>query len=312
MAPPLPPLGASVVAVPEPSPMRYVPPAPVAHLFTIDVEEYFQVNAFESVVSRDDWGRHPSRVAASVDRLLALLDLRGMHGTFFTLGWIAERHPALVRRIAEAGHEIASHGWWHRKVTTLTPDEFRADVRDARAILEDVSGTPVRGFRAPSFSIVAGVEWAFEVLREEGYTFDSSVFPIRRRGYGWPDAPTQPYVIDTPAGELLELPLATTAVAGVRVPAAGGGWFRQFPYGVVQRAFREHTARGVPAVFYLHPWEIDPGQPRLPVSPLTRVRHYRGLSGAWSRLERLTSEFRFTSVTRLLAHGPLPSLVEVA
>lgn len=286
--------------------MSFVPPS-VEHLFTIDVEEYFQVNAFERCVRREDWGAYPARAAASVDRLLSLLEGRGMHGTFFTLGWIADRHPDIVRRIAAAGHEIASHGWWHRRVTTMTPAQFRTDVRDARALLEDVSGTEVRGFRAPSFSIVPGVEWAFEILREEGYTYDSSVFPIRRSGYGWPEAPRRPYVIPTAAGDLLELPLATTVVGGLRVPAAGGGWFRQFPYAVVQRAFREHTARGEPAVFYLHPWEIDEAQPRMPVPLLTRLRHYRGIPVTMARLERLTMEFRFTSVRRLLERSLPPA-----
>jgi polysaccharide deacetylase family protein (PEP-CTERM system associated) len=292
--------------------MRHSPPPPIEHLFTIDVEEYFQVNAFEGIVRRDDWGRHASRVEGAVERLLALLERRGMQGTFFTLGWIAKAHPQVVRRIAEAGHEIASHGWWHHRVPTLTPEAFRDDVRNSRRILEDVSGQHVEGFRAPSFSIIPGYEWAFDVLVEEGYRYDSSVFPIRRHGYGWPSAPSAPYRIACPAGDLLELPMTTLAVGGMRLPAAGGGWFRQFPYGVVSAAFHQCEREGRPGVFYLHPWEIDPEQPRLPVSWVTRQRHYRGLGETFARLERLLHEHRFTSVRRACARGDITPVDAVA
>lgn len=292
--------------------MRQPRSSSVEHLFTIDVEEYFQVTAFEGVVARADWSRQPSRVEAAADRLLELLARGGVHGTFFTLGWIAERHPQLVRRIAEAGHEVASHGWWHRRIPTLTPDEFRADVRDARRILEDVSGQRVEGFRAPSFSIVPGYEWAFDILLEEGYRYDSSVFPIRRRGYGWPHAPSAPFTIARASGDLLELPMTTLAVGRLRLPAAGGGWFRQFPYGVVSAAFQQCERAGRPGVFYLHPWEIDPGQPRLPVSWVTRQRHYRGIDATFARLERLLRDHRFTSVRGALARGTIQPLDAVA
>jgi polysaccharide deacetylase family protein (PEP-CTERM system associated) len=265
----------------------------IAHHFTVDVEEYFHVSAFEGVVSRDRWESLPSRVERSTEDILELLARHGATGTFFTLGWVAERHPALVRRIAAAGHEVASHGHLHRRVTTLTRDEFREDVRRSRAVLEDVSGTPVVGFRAPSFSIVPGGEWAFDALLEEGYRYDSSLFPIRRRGYGWPGAPLVKHDLVRPAGTLAEFPLATTAIAGLRIPAAGGGYLRQFPFAIIQRAFREHDAAGTPGVFYIHPWEVDPGQPRMPVSALTRVRHYRNLHRTMALLERLLREFRF-------------------
>lgn len=284
---------------------------PLAHLFTVDVEEYFQVSAFESVVRRDSWDALPSRVEASVDRLLELLARRGDHGTFFVLGWIARRHPGLVRRIHAAGHEIASHGFWHQRVWTQAPAEFRADVRSAKRTLEDVVGAPVYGYRAPSFSIVPGIEWAFEVLRDEGYTYDSSVFPIRRKGYGYPGAPPIPHMV---AGGLWEFPLATTTWQGRRVPAAGGGYFRHFPYALTSRAFREHTRDGVPGVFYIHPWELDPEQPRLNVSVLTAVRHYGGLRAVVPRLERLLEEFRFTSIARFAAPhvGAAPLVAGVA
>jgi polysaccharide deacetylase family protein (PEP-CTERM system associated) len=267
-----------------------------AHIFSVDVEDYFQVVAFERVVDRATWGRYPSRVEANTDRLLELLDQRRVRGTFFTLGWVAVRYPALVRRIAGQGHEVASHGYWHRRVSTLTPDEFRKDVREARLALEDASGQPCVGFRAPSFSIVPGHEWAFDVLVEEGYRYDSSLFPIRRPDYGFPDSLDVPYVITRPGGDLLELPMATMRLAGLRLPAAGGAYFRQLPYGLVQRAFRQWGDRGVSAMFYIHPWEYDAEQPRLACGRLTAIRHYRNLDRTWSRLERLLSEFQFTSV----------------
>lgn len=273
------------------------------HFFSVDVEEYFQVQALESVVGREAWDRHPSRVEASTDRILALLAEREMTGTFFTLGWIAERFPQLVRRIVAGGHEVASHGYLHRRITTLSPDEFRDDVRRARAQLEQVAGTEVVGFRAPSFSIVPGMEWAFEILVEEGYRYDSSVFPIRRPGYGYPGAPGRPYVISTPAGPLNEFPLATLRVAGLRLPAAGGAYLRLLPYALCAAALRQSAGRGEPAMTYVHPWEIDDGQPRLDVSPMTHLRHYGGLAGMEGRLQRLLRDFRFQSVKAWEAGG---------
>jgi polysaccharide deacetylase family protein (PEP-CTERM system associated) len=270
--------------------------ANTTHFFTVDVEEYFHVNAFESVVSRNDWGRWPQRLDRSIPVLLERLAHYGARGTFFTLGWVARENPAIVRQIVDAGHELASHGFWHRRVVTNTPDEFRDDVRSAKQMLEDAGGVPVVGYRAPSFSIIPGYEWAFDVLLEEGYTYDSSVFPIRRSGYGNPTAPRIPYVIRRPSGSLVEFPLATTSVFGYRLPAAGGGYLRQFPYAVIHRAFREADETGIGGTFYIHPWEIDPDQPRVPVSWLTRIRHYRGLDTSLSRIDRLLSAFEFRSM----------------
>jgi polysaccharide deacetylase family protein (PEP-CTERM system associated) len=280
-----------------------MPPAQdtVEHFFTVDVEEYFQVTAFEGIVERSDWERRPSRVERSVDELLEMLERHGAKGTFFTLGWIGRSHPALVRRIAEAGHEVASHGYWHYRVSTLDREGFREEVRHSKAVLEDCTGQRVEGYRAPSFSIRPGAEWAFDVLLEEGYRYDSSLFPIRRPDYGYPAAPTRPHLIRRAGGELLELPLATTTIGGMRLPAAGGGYLRQLPFGLIRRAFREHGERGLPGMFYIHPWEIDVDQPRLPVSWLTRLRHYGGLARTRPRLERLLGEFRFTSIARRLA-----------
>jgi polysaccharide deacetylase family protein (PEP-CTERM system associated) len=268
------------------------------HLFTVDVEDYFQVNAFEGTVDRSRWDSYPTRVEQNVDIILELLDRRKAHGTFFTLGWIAQRCPQVVRRIAQAGHEVASHGWWHRRVTELSRDEFREDLRTSRTILEDVSGQPVYGYRAPSFSIRPGMEWAFDILLEEGYRYDSSLFPIRRPDYGYPNCDPSPHLVRRSAGTLLELPLATYSVLGMRLPAAGGGYFRQFPFLLFQRTFQRLDGGNVPGMFYIHPWEVDPGQPRLPVSWLAQLRHYTGLARTLPRLERLLSEFKFTSVTR--------------
>jgi polysaccharide deacetylase family protein (PEP-CTERM system associated) len=268
----------------------------VKHFFTVDVEEYFQVNAFDDLIPRETWPSLPSRVADNVERVLDLLAQYRVRGTFFTLGWVAKRHSRVVRRIAEAGHEVASHGWWHRKVTTLTASEFREDVRTAKDVLEDITGAAVLGFRAPSFSIVPGREWALDVLIEEGYVYDSSMFPVRRPDYGYPDCPPLAHVIERPVGRLYEFPLATTVFNRVRIPAAGGGYLRHFPYRIIQRAFREHTESGIPGVFYIHPWELDPEQPRLSLPLMTRVRHYRGLRTTAERVTRLLSEFAFTAL----------------
>ncbi|NOT07113.1 MAG: DUF3473 domain-containing protein [Gemmatimonadales bacterium] len=275
------------------------------HLFSVDVEEHFQVSAFDGVLSRDAWDSQPSRVEASTQRLLDLLAKYDAKGTFFTLGWVAERRPDLIKRIVDAGHELGSHGWWHRKVTTLTAEQFRDEIRRSKDLLEQISGTPVRGFRAPSFSIVPGLEWAFDVLIEEGYDYDSSLFPIRRPDYGYPTAPRAPYRLTRPSGSLVEFPMATLSVAGFRVPAAGGGYLRQFPIRIIQAAFRQAGREGQPAMFYIHPWEVDPGQPRLPVGLVTSFRHYRGLEGALGRIEALLGEFRFTSTARWLAEHSL-------
>lgn len=275
------------------------------HLFSVDVEEHFQVSAFDRVLTRDQWPAQPSRVESNTDRLLELLARHDARGTFFTLGWVADRHPALIKRIAGAGHELASHGWWHYKVTALSPPAFREEIRRSKGILEEIAGAPVRGFRAPSFSIVPGTEWAFDLLLEEGYAYDSSLFPIRRPGYGYPGAPMLPHGIQRTAGRLLEFPLATAAILGLRIPAAGGGYLRQFPLGVIRHAFRQQAGRGQPGMFYIHPWELDADQPRLAVGWLTRVRHYRGLGRTEGRLEKLLQEFRFTSVRDWLAENPL-------
>ncbi|MGI9181747.1 MAG: XrtA system polysaccharide deacetylase [Longimicrobiaceae bacterium] len=273
----------------------------IAHHFTVDVEEYFQVSAFEPRVPRESWDGLESRVVASMSRLLDILAEHEARGTFFVLGWIAERHPELVRAIAAAGHEVASHGQDHRRVTHQTPEEFRASVRRSKQVLEEVTGTPVLGFRAPSFSIVPGLEWALDVLLEEGYGYDSSLFPVRRRGYGYPGGQRDPYWIERPAGRLAEVPPATLLRWGMSLPAGGGAYFRLFPYGLVRAALLDSQRRRVPATFYIHPWELDPEQPRLAVPWTTRIRHYGGLGGTIERLRRLLGEFRFMPVASTVA-----------
>jgi polysaccharide deacetylase family protein (PEP-CTERM system associated) len=267
-----------------------------AHHFTVDLEEYFQVSAFESCVTRSEWTCFESRVAGQVTLLLDLLARYEAHATFFVLGWVAERQPELIRTVARAGHEIASHGWDHARVTHQTPAQFRQSIRHTKDVLEQIGGAPVLGFRAPSFSIVPGREWALDILIEEGYRYDSSLFPVRRPGYGYPGGSPDPHWLERPAGRLAEIPPTTLRWCGVRLPAAGGAYFRLLPYGVVRAAFRQCERRGVRGTFYIHPWELDPAQPRLDVSWLTQVRHYGGLRGTERRLERLLAEFRFTAV----------------
>jgi len=271
-----------------------------SHFFTVDVEEYFQVKALEAAVSRKDWLSRPSRLAGSIDALLEKLDRYSVRGTFLVLGWIAKHRPEVVLAIAAAGHEIASHGFWHERVTALDRDTFREDVQISKQALEDLIGGEVVGYRAPSFSIIPGWEWAFDVLIEEGYRYDSSLFPIRRRGYGYPDSPRTPHVIQRPAGRIAEFPLATTSFFRYPIPAAGGGYLRQFPLAIIRRAFREASERCEPATFYIHPWETDPGQPRLPVSVLNRLRHYRGLGSTLERIDLILEEFSFTTIASYL------------
>jgi polysaccharide deacetylase family protein (PEP-CTERM system associated) len=269
------------------------------HHFTVDVEEYFHASALDSVVQRSTWPQLERRAAHSVALILELLARHAAHATFFVLGWLAEREPQMVRMIAAAGHEIGSHGWDHRRVTEQTTPEFRASARKSKRVLEDLVGRPVRGFRAPSYSIVPGREWALDVLVEEGYTYDSSLFPIWRPDqYGYPGANPDPHWLQRPPGRLAEIPPTTLRRFGMRLPAAGGAYFRVLPYGLVGTAFRDCERRAVPGTFYIHPWELDPGQPRLARAWTTRVRHYGGLARTGARLERLLQEFRFATIAQ--------------
>jgi len=281
--------------------------APVVNAFTVDVEDYFQVSAFEKVVSPEQWPFFEHRVAANTDRLLGLLAERGVRATFFVLGWVAEREPALVRKIASEGHELASHGHSHRLVYEQAPAEFREDVRRSKGTLEALTGRPVLGYRAPSFSITRRSLWALDVLAQEGFTWDASVFPIRHDRYGIPEAPRHPHQIRP---GLIEVPASTVRVAGTNLPIAGGGYFRVFPLSWTRWGIRRiNSAEGMPVVFYLHPWELDPGQPRLAGPWLSRFRHYRNLHRTEARLRRLLSEFAFDTLTATMLTRTVASSV---
>jgi polysaccharide deacetylase family protein (PEP-CTERM system associated) len=276
-------------------------PGAIVNAMTVDVEDYFHVSAFDSVVSRARWETFESRVSRNTDRLLELFDRAGVRSTFFVLGWVAARFPTLVRRIADLGHEVASHGYNHQLVYMLTPRQFREDVRAARAAIEDAAGMSVVGFRAPSYSVIESSLWTIDVLIEEGFVYDSSIFPIHHDRYGIPDSPRHPYVLRRACGSLLEVPGSTVRLGRVNLPIGGGGYFRQFPYGWTKWGIeRVNRVEQKPVTFYTHPWEIDPDQPRIAVGAATRVRHYRGLDRTARRLARLLADFRFDSVTSML------------
>jgi polysaccharide deacetylase family protein (PEP-CTERM system associated) len=277
----------------------------IVNALSVDVEDYFQVSAFDRVVSRETWGHFDSRVVANTHRLLDLFDETGIKATFFTLGWIAAHHPELVRDIAARGHEIASHGYHHQLVYMLTPQQFREDVRAAKATLEDVSGQQVLGFRAPSFSVVNSSLWALDVLIDEGYVYDTSIFPIRHDRYGIPDAPRHVHRIERPSGSILEMPPSTVRIGKMNLPIAGGGYFRLLPYAVTRWGIRRVNAVDrAPAMFYLHPWEVDPDQPRIATGAATRWRHYNGLEHTVGRLRRLIRDFNFAPVASVLHAVP--------
>lgn len=267
-------------------------PAAVApslrNALSVDVEEWFQVGAFENVINRQSWDGYAPRVERNCEAVLRLFERAGVKATFFTLGWIAKRHPALVRRIAEAGHEVASHGWDHRRVFTMTAAEFRADLERTRIAIEDACGRSPRGYRAPSFSIDKRTPWAHAVLAEEGYAYSSSVAPVKHDHYGWPEAPRFAHRPLSDAA-LIELPVTTVALGGRRIAAGGGGFFRLLPYRFSSWAIsRVNRQEGRPAIFYFHPWEIDPSQPRVKNAPLrSRLRHYSRLSAMEGKLDRL-------------------------
>lgn len=278
--------------------------APVINAMTVDVEDYFHASAFDRIVSRPSWPERDSRVVPNTEALLECFDRADIHATFFILGWVAERYPQLVRDIAAAGHELASHGFHHQLIYLLTPEQFREDVRRAKATIEDAGGTAVRGYRAPSFSIVQASLWALDVLIEEGHSYDASIFPIHHDRYGIADAPRQAHRIDRSSGSIVEVPGSTVRVAGQNLPIAGGGYFRLLPYAWTRWGMARLNTAGEPAVFYIHPWEVDPGQPRLPVGRVTKVRHYRGLDKALDRLEMLCNDFSFDTVSAMLAARP--------
>jgi polysaccharide deacetylase family protein (PEP-CTERM system associated) len=266
--------------------------------FTIDVEDYFQVSAFAPYIDRADWDRRECRVERNVERILALLDRHQVQATFFTLGWIAERYPALVRRIVAGGHELASHGYGHERVSDLDDAALRQDLLRAKGLLEDLGGVPVRGYRAPSFSIGAGNLWAFDRLAETGHAYSSSIYPIQHDHYGMPDAPR--FAHRLPCG-LLEVPATTVRFMNRNLPSSGGGYFRLLPYAASRWLLqRVNRADGQSAVFYFHPWEIDVDQPRIPgIDAKTRFRHYLNLERMESRLDRLLGDFSWGRMDRI-------------
>jgi polysaccharide deacetylase family protein (PEP-CTERM system associated) len=273
----------------------------IVNAMTVDVEDYFHVSLFDGVVARSSWDQIESRVSANTHRLLDLFDEFAVSGTFFVLGWIAERDPALVRAIAARGHEIASHGYAHRLVYDQTPTAFRDDVRRAKQLLEDATGASVEGYRAPSFSVTARSLWALEILIEEGHAYDASIFPIRHDRYGIPESPRHPYSIERGRTSITEVPGSTVRIGPVNLPIAGGGYFRLLPYGWTRWGIaRLNTIEQKPAIFYVHPWEIDPDQPRLPAGWVGRFRHYHNLDKTEGRLRALLGEFRFGTIASLL------------
>jgi polysaccharide deacetylase family protein (PEP-CTERM system associated) len=278
----------------------------VANAMTIDVEDYFHVEAFASTINRKDWDHLPQRVERNTERVLDILAASGAQATFFVLGWIAQRHPALVRRILTDGHELASHGTDHMRVDQLTPEAFRADVRQSKRALEDVGGVRVLGYRAPTFSISRDSSWAHALLLEEGYRYSSSIYPLKHDLYGSPGAPR---IAFAPVRGFVEVPLTTVRICQVDVPASGGGYFRLFPYRLTRWLLdRANRGNGAPAVFYLHPWEIDVDQPRQHRAPfLSRFRHYLNLSLTEDRLQRLLGDFRWARMDHLfLIDGAAP------
>jgi polysaccharide deacetylase family protein (PEP-CTERM system associated) len=272
---------------------------------TIDVEDYFHVSAFAAHIARDSWDSLPCRVEANVDRILGLLDEAGCHATFFTLGWVAERYPALARRIAAGGHELASHGYGHARVSGMTRPEFLHAVSRSKAVLEQLTGQPVTGYRAPSFSIGPGSPWAHDSLLAAGYRYSSSLYPIRHDHYGCPGAPRFAHYPDGPAG-LLELPVSTVRLAGRNLPAGGGGYFRLYPYRCSRWALRRINSRdGQAGIFYFHPWELDPGQPRQHgIGWTTRFRHYLNLARMEARIGRLLRDFAWGRMDAIFLEQP--------
>jgi polysaccharide deacetylase family protein (PEP-CTERM system associated) len=275
---------------------------------SVDVEDYFHVAALSEAISRDDWEGMNARVVQSTRRLLEVFDAADTKATFFVLGWVADRHPELVKEIHRRGHEIACHGYSHRMVYDQAPEEFRAETLRSKGLLEDLTGEPVAGYRAASYSITPKSRWALDILVEAGFLYDSSIFPVRHDLYGMPDAPRFPHVLTTDNGaKLVEFPPSTARLLGQNLPAAGGGYFRLYPYALsrwlIQRVNRDE---GQPVIFYLHPWEVDPEQPRVEAGWRSKFRHYNNLEKCEGRLRQLLGDFRFGTARDVLSsHGLL-------
>lgn len=271
----------------------------IINAMSVDVEDFFQVGAFEKTIHRDDWASYDLRVEANTNRLLDLFADKGVSATFFTLAWVAERVPSLIKRIVADGHELASHGYDHKRVTEFTPETFRDDLHRSRTILEDIGGVAVKGYRAPSFSIGEKNLWALDVLQEEGYAYSSSVFPIRHDHYGMPNAPKQAF--RPSGGDMVEIPLTTTTIAGRTIACSGGGYYRLLPYGVSKRLLkRVNETDGNAIMFYLHPWEIDADQPKQSdASALSRFRHYVNLDSMFGKIASALDDFHWDRADRV-------------
>jgi polysaccharide deacetylase family protein (PEP-CTERM system associated) len=284
---------------------------------TFDIEDYFQVSAFDDHVEKDQWEHMPSRVEANTTKVLDLLSEAECQATFFVLGWVAKTHPRLIHEIANRGHEVACHSLEHRRVYQMTPEEFAADTRAAKQVLEDAGGVAVRGYRAPSFSINMRSLWAFEILAELGFQYDSSIYPVKHPNYGIPEFSRFPFFVRTAAGDVMEFPMSTVEITRLRAPVAGGAYFRFLPYSYTRWSIRylnEFENRS--ACVYLHPWEIDPGQPRMDVSFSARLRHYIGLRKVEGKVRHLLSDFEFRSIGSLIEEikrrDPLPPTVDLS
>lgn len=286
----------------------------VVNAMTVDVEDYFHVSVFDKTVPRLRWDTLESRVRINTEHLLTLFDEVDVRATFFVLGWVAEKFPDLIRRISSHRHEIASHGYGHRLVYQQTRREFLEDVRRARQVLESATGLPVTGYRAPSFSITRDCLWALDVLIDEGFRYDASIFPIHHDRYGIPNSPQRPYIIKRALGSLVEVPGSTVRLGPLNLPVAGGGYFRILPYSWTKWGISRINQEAQPAIFYLHPWEIDPGQPRLPAQWLGRFRHYTNLNKTETSLRRLLKDFHFAPVRSVLgdSYESLPNRQSVA
>jgi polysaccharide deacetylase family protein (PEP-CTERM system associated) len=273
----------------------------IVNAFTVDVEDYFHVQSFAGNICRRDWARYESRVVASTHKILKLLDQHQVRGTFFILGWVANRHPLLVRDIQKGGHEIGSHGYWHRLIYEQNPDQFRVDLRLSLQVLQDLCGERVCSYRAPCFSITNRSLWALDVLIEEGIQYDSSIFPIYHDNYGVPNAKRFPYRIERPQGTLWEFPPSVYRFCGLNIPVAGGGYFRMYPSWLSQKCWTHiNHVQQQSFVFYIHPWEMDPEQPRLPAPFRARFRHYQNLSTTHRKLDRLLTDFQLAPLSTAL------------
>ncbi len=302
-----------LLTLPSPRPDLHPTPAPRRlNALTVDVEDYFHVSGFDKCISRDDWPRMESRVESNTHRLLDCLAEADVRGTFFILGWVAERHPGLVRAIRAAGHEIGCHSHGHRLIYEQTPDEFRSDLRRGIGVLEDLVGERITAYRAPSFSITRQSLWALDVLIEEGITLDSSIYPTHHDRYGIPGTPLGPHRIDRPAGSLWEFPPPVYRLFGYPLPVGGGGYFRLYPYALTRLLLSRINAAGRPFAVYLHPWEFDPDQPRLHPGRLRAFRHYVNIAHTEIRLKKLLRDFAFDTLSeaRERYHADAPSVTE--